>query len=1160
MIEEVFGIVLDGESPAGTEDPAEEILGLDLLRVRGLGLGPRLEPLDDLRLPALVAAVYESDWEGAFSARLEETNFSAAARIVEVLREKDAEVAERLEKERRVRCEDERGHLQQKLDLAAQRLGAARREGRISDSEGLSLNNRMSGLALAEEEQDFRGREAVIDLFLADLDQIENAGEEKARQKYEPLLEESEVLQPHRQRLERLLKRGEISTLEEFVLAIERGEQPPEEEGLLFNQLSGFFPGIVEDPEVLGATEKEKALEKALAGKGLFGRLDFGGLKDEELEPVQAAIAAWRRLECRDFKNVEDDLVQVFDLIGLTVEPNVDPKAWEKRRNERRKVIELAGQPLGKALVPAFGSGTPDGRYRVRMLWERMSDEAIASTVHQEPGDHPIVLLCFGGPLSPEVRRGVADELRHQRNRRAVALVDGPAFLYLASKGGRNLATTMRITLPFSAVNPYTPFVAGSVPLEMFYGRNRELDEIIDRTGTSFIYGGRRLGKSALLRAAERKFNGEGPAHLAVYVDLKSKGIGEWKGEGEIVTQISKALSDADVMTSTAARDPNFEELRSQVKSWLKVDPTRRILLLLDESDSFLDRDAKAGFRNVSQLTSLMEETDRHFKAVFAGLHQVRRFQRIPNQPLAHLGFPTPVGPLKPQPAYDLITKPLETLGFKFENPDLPSRILTATNYLPSLIQLFCSELVDHMLGKSCGKSSPPYLVTSADVEAVYQTPRVVEEMRTRFHLTANLDPRYRVIANAVAFEALEQGLSVGMGANEIRAICDEYWAAGFAKTGTDEFGALLEEMDSLGILFEEDGRFLMRSPNVLRMLGTAEQIEEQLKASSELELPQGFEATSFRDALGGDQYRRRPLTHQQVASLRVDDEDESLVRVIVGSAATGVGDAMACLEELSLSEFGNCNFYDGSQEKRLLNRFNRPAKKKRRVVGYRFSGTSAKEALSLIGRVVQKVSAPQSRSTAVFVVGMDALSIWRSLIAPVAEGEADGTPESFDVIELKRWSKAGLRAWAQAQEVDLFFNEDESLAELMRVTGGWPLLVDKVVAAYTAKRDWRRTLGDLEQWLDTADGAAELCGAIGLAGDKDLVAGWNVLLEYGEPIAREAFQELADGEVADPARASEMLRSMQVLDLDGDGRFVAEPTAARAWKKVGSTTADAVA
>lgn len=1159
-LEEVFSIVVDGAGPPGAEEPAEEILGLDLLRVRGLGLDEQLRPVDELRLRPLLAAAEPRSWEEAFRVRLEETNFSDAARILHVLASEEPELAEDLEKERLARYEDELGHLQRKLDLAERELGAARREGRVSDSDGLTLNNQLTGLELIGDEQDFRGREAAIDRFREDLKRDQEAGERTAREKYQPLLEKGEALEPYRERLQSLLDRGEISTLEEFVLAIDRGEQPPEEGNLLFNQLEGFFPRVAESPEVAAAVAKDEALRVAINAQGSFGALDFKGLKEEEIEPVQAAVDAWIRLASRASKNDEDDLVRILDLIGLTVEQSIDFKLGDKRR----KVIELAAQPLGKALVPAFGSGAADGKYLVRLLWERMSDEAIAATIRQIPGEQPIILLCFGSPLSETTRTGVADQLRHQRNRRAVALIDGPAFLYLASKGGRNLATAMRITLPFSAINPYTPFVAGSVPLEMFYGRNRELEEVIDRNGTSFIYGGRRLGKSALLRAAARKFNDEGPGNLAVYVDLKSKGIGEWKSEGEIVGEISRTLSDANVMTNAAAKDPSFEELRNQVRSWLDVESSRRILLLLDECDSFLNADAKAGFRNVNQLKSLMEETDRRFKPVFAGLHQVRRFQRIPNQPLAHLGFPTPVGPLKPQPAYDLITKPLETLGFKFEDRDLPARILTATNYLPSLIQLFCSELVDHMLGKSCGPGSPPYLIASADVDAVYQTPRVVEEMRTRFHLTTHLDPRYRVIANAVAFEALEGGLSVGLSAPEIRAICEEYWAAGFSQTSSDEFRALLEEMDSLGVLFEdEEGRFLVRSPNVLRMLGTAEQIEEQLKASNELEMPQGFEADSFRDSFGGDQHRRRPFTHQQVARLRADKDDESLVRVVVGSAATGIGDAMACLKELAEAnaELGECTFFDASREKRL-SRFNKPAKKKRRVVAYRLEG-AANEALSLISRVAEKVTTPESRSTVVFLIGADAMPIWRSVIAPADGAGGEDPSVGFDVIELKRWSKAGLRAWAQAQDVEVFFSEDERLDELMRVTGGWPMLIDRVVDAYTnsARRDWRKALTQLERWLDSPEGAAELCGAIGFSEAPDLVAAWNALMLLdGEPVRREDFPELAEGDVADPAQAAEVLRSLQVLELDGEGRYVVEPTVARAWGKIGAATGDALA
>ena len=81
------------------------------------------------------------------------------------------------------------------------------------------------------------------------------------------------------------------------------------------------------------------------------------------------------------------------------------------------------------------------------------------------------------------------------------------------------------------------------------------------------------------------------------------------------------------------------------------------MLLLLDESDFFLDADAKDGsFTHVTWFKELMESTGRAVKVVFAGLHQTARFERLSNHPLAHLGNPVCVGPLTPQYAYNLLT------------------------------------------------------------------------------------------------------------------------------------------------------------------------------------------------------------------------------------------------------------------------------------------------------------------------------------------------------------------------------------------------------------------------------------------------------------------------------------------------------------------------
>ena len=95
------------------------------------------------------------------------------------------------------------------------------------------------------------------------------------------------------------------------------------------------------------------------------------------------------------------------------------------------------------------------------------------------------------------------------------------------------------------------------------------------------------------------------------------------------------------------------EAVHAAVRSWIKADPRRQLLLLLDEADDFLDTDAHGNrFDNVERFRRLMLETERNVKVALAGLHRTARFESLPNQPLSHLGKPVSIGPLKPQHAF----------------------------------------------------------------------------------------------------------------------------------------------------------------------------------------------------------------------------------------------------------------------------------------------------------------------------------------------------------------------------------------------------------------------------------------------------------------------------------------------------------------------------
>src|SRR5260370_28323091 len=87
-------------------------------------------------------------------------------------------------------------------------------------------------------------------------------------------------------------------------------------------------------------------------------------------------------------------------------------------------------------------------------------------------------------------------------------------------------------------------------------------------------------------------------------------------------------------------------------------------------------------------------------------------------------------------------------------------RILSYTNYYPSLIQLFCTHLLEYLHNPARTSFdfhiTPPYKVTARHVEEVYQSEDLQGAIRGRFELTLNLDTRYHLIALCIALTSIE--------------------------------------------------------------------------------------------------------------------------------------------------------------------------------------------------------------------------------------------------------------------------------------------------------------------------------------------------------------------------------------------------------------------
>lgn len=402
------------------------------------------------------------------------------------------------------------------------------------------------------------------------------------------------------------------------------------------------------------------------------------------------------------------------------------------------------------------------------------------------------------------------------------------------------------------------------------------MSQVVDPLGGLFLYGGRQLGKSALLRRVQTTYPTE--HHRVVYLDLKAHGIGDAEPAGQIWSVLAAELRRIGVLGRTRSHDDSPDTVVGRIEDWLAADGERRLLVLLDESDAFLTADSRSvhsrggevTFPNVLRLKRLMEAKDRRFKIVFAGLHQVQRFSHLSNVPLTHGGPDVLVGPLSPSEAQRLVVEPMAALGFVFERPELVWRVLAATNFHASLVQIFCDQLVSALRTAPVADAAWPIVVTEADMRSVSASARVRAQIADRMRITINLEDRYRVLTLVIALRSLEDGYRSSYGPSDLLQEARERWAEGFRELTAAQVQIYLEEMVGLGLLVRQPGAdpaYAVRSPNVVSMLGTPEALELEL-TETEFHLPYEYNPRFSRRMVGQTKSGVQvysPLTEEQL-------------------------------------------------------------------------------------------------------------------------------------------------------------------------------------------------------------------------------------------------------------------------------------------------------
>ena len=316
-------------------------------------------------------------------------------------------------------------------------------------------------------------------------------------------------------------------------------------------------------------------------------------------EEVLGAIDAWRELQSvrwdhRGQRPALANIIKVLQFIGLQCDStdvkegrNSTHSTGQNSPSRRQFDVELPLEGIVHLRgIPQFGSAA-NKIYKVVCIWNYRSHEVTAlnwvtNSANRSGGESALIVIYLGGLTKPErneIRRNCIEK------NLSFAVLDEMLFEFLTRfDRGYRFETFLNCALAYSAPNPYLPAeVRWSLPVypEMFYGREKESADIENRVGgTHFVFGGRQVGKSALLMHIERLRNDPEQRIFTWFIDLIRQGYDidrPFRDPREIWGTLLRLFKEKGLTGEDPAQVSN-EDIPRLLGDILEQDPRLRIL------------------------------------------------------------------------------------------------------------------------------------------------------------------------------------------------------------------------------------------------------------------------------------------------------------------------------------------------------------------------------------------------------------------------------------------------------------------------------------------------------------------------------------------------------------------------------------------------------
>ena len=495
--------------------------------------------------------------------------------------------------------------------------------------------------------------------------------------------------------------------------------------------------------------------------------------------------------------------------------------------------------------ISIFGSEAEEKGFRVVCTFGRRQPEELIDSFN-EIGNAKNTLVFLDYALTLPERRKLARLTKKNYNGKTFVVVDRVVVAFLAKHYSVTAMNRMlmAIVTPFAYYQPYVSESAQVMPPEIFMGRKMELEKIEAPDGVNIVYGGRQLGKSALLRMAQKDIDWNENGDRAVLVEIKEK---DYK---EAASAIAAALFDQHVLDSELppSKAEDWNELGRAIKKVLREGNRKGripyLLLLIDEADAFIESCAAVNYQPFDVLKDIQSVGTGRFKFVVAGLRNVVRFNRDAalsnNSVLTHLSSLT-VTPFKASDARELLQTPLHYLGFRFQDDSktdmLISNIFGTTNYFPGLLQLYCAKLIEAMRRDYAGYDeidTPPYMIREEHIKKVLADKTLEDQIREKFEITLKVDDDdyYYQIAVLMAFYYHNFKSQNGCSPESLLNIAKDYGLPKISALTEEEVRALMEELRELNVLqMVGNGNYRFTRLSFCEMMGLPNEIDDKIMA-----------------------------------------------------------------------------------------------------------------------------------------------------------------------------------------------------------------------------------------------------------------------------------------------------------------------------------------